>query len=68
MDTIIVFFGMTENGERAVVQRIEVLAVGDSWYLVVVPLQEAGLHGGVEAGEHLALADAADVRRVRVGS
>lgn len=66
MNTIVLFIRVPEYSERAVVQRVQVLCVRDARYGVIVPLEEACLHGGVEAGEHLVLADPVDVWRVGV--
>lgn len=68
MHTIILLIGMSEYSEGAVIQRVQILGVRHSGDLIIVPLEEAGLHGRVEAGEHFVLADAVDERRVRVGT
>lgn len=67
MNTVILI-RVTEYGERTVVERVKVLSIRDSGYLVVVPFKEAGFYSGLEAGEHLVLADAVDIGRVRVRS
>lgn len=59
---------VTEYSERTVVERVEVLSIRDSGYLVVVPFKEASFYSGLEAGENLVLADAVDIGRMRVGS
>lgn len=64
MYTIVLFIRMSEYSEWAVVQRVQILSVCDSRDRIVVPLEEASLHSGVEAGENLVLADSIDVGRM----
>lgn len=66
VNLIVLFIRMPEYREGAVVEQVEVLAVGDSRYGVVVPLEEARVHGRMEPGEHLVLRYAVNVRPVRV--
>lgn len=68
MNTVVLLVRMPEYGERAVVQRIQVFGVRYSWDGIIVPFQEAGLHGGMEAREHFVIADPVDERSVGVGS
>lgn len=56
---------MSENGERTVIQWIQILSIRYTRDLIVVPFQEAGLHSGVEPGEYFRLAYPIDVRRMR---
>lgn len=64
MHTIILLISMPENSERTMIQWVQVLSIRHSRDLIVVPLQETGLHCWMEAREYFVLAYPVDIWRV----
>lgn len=68
MYTIILLIRVPEYGERAMIERIQVLRVRNTGYLIVVPFEEARLHGWVESREHFVVTYPVDIRSMCVRS